>query len=96
MFLQAVCSQRRIENRNPLCSIIMVEEHKNILIFEKKTQNKEVDGTKTKRRTKAAILLENLKDNKVIDNQDAELSSKYSENRNITVTSVSARTYFGN
>ena len=46
--------------------------------------------TKTKRRTKAAILLENLKDNKVIDNQDAELSSKYSENRNITVTSVSA------
>jgi hypothetical protein len=46
--------------------------------------------TKTKRRTKAAILLENLKDNKVIDNQDAELSSKDSENRNITVTSVSA------
>ena len=46
--------------------------------------------TKTKKRTKAAILLENLKDNKVIDNQDAELSSKYSENRNITVTSVSA------
>ena len=46
--------------------------------------------TKTKRRTKAAILLENLKDNKVIDNQDAELSSKYSENRNITVTTVSA------
>ena len=49
-----------------------------------------VTVTKTKRRTKAAILLENLKDNKVIDNQDAELSSKYSENRNITVTSVSA------
>ena len=46
--------------------------------------------TKTKRRTKAAILLENLKSNKVLDNQDAELSSKYSENRNITVTSVSA------
>ena len=46
--------------------------------------------TKTKRRTKAAILLENLKVNKVIDNQDAELSSKYSENRNITVTTVSA------
>jgi hypothetical protein len=46
--------------------------------------------TKTKRRTNAAILLENLKDNKVIDNQDTELSSKYSENRNITVTSVSA------
>ena len=46
--------------------------------------------TKTKKRTKAAILLENLKDNKVIDNQETELSSKYSENRNITVTSVSA------
>ena len=46
--------------------------------------------TKIKRRTKAAILLENLKVNKVIDNQDAELSSKYSENRYITVTSVSA------
>ena len=46
--------------------------------------------TKTKRRTKAAILLENLKSNKVLDNQHAELSSKYSENRNITVTSVSA------
>ena len=49
--------------------------------------------TKTKRRTKAAILLENLKSNKVLDNQDAELSSKYSENRNITVTSVSAPIY---
>ncbi len=46
--------------------------------------------TKTKKRTQAAILLENLKDNKVIDNQHAERSSKYSENRNITVTSVSA------
>ena len=46
--------------------------------------------TKIKKRTNAAILLENLKDNKVIDNQHTELSSKYSENRNITVTSESA------
>ena len=46
--------------------------------------------TKTKKKTKAAILLENLKDNKVVDNQETERSSKYSENRNITVKSVSA------
>ena len=55
-----------------------------------KMEKGKVAITKIKRRTKAAILLENLKVNKVIDNQDAELSSKYSENRNITVTTVSA------
>jgi hypothetical protein len=48
MFLQSVCSQWRIEIKDSLLLIIMVVEHRNILILNKTTQNKEPDGIESK------------------------------------------------